>query len=142
MSTLYTRTCNQQQLLLNLSGFYNVPLHLFYGPELFAFLGHPILWNELISWLVRWKSELPDLPEVNFDIEPIETSREIMGLPLSKWRRLITNERLWDEGIIQVLFKDGTTLRLVLTDFSQKQTRPYHILYEVLKEKLDKYYGP
>lgn len=131
-----------RQQLNDLSGFYNVPLYLFYGPELFNFLGHPKLWNELITWLERWKSELPDLPEVNFDIEPIKTSREITGLPLSKWRRLVTNDRLWNEGIIQVLFKDGATLRLVLTDFSQKHTRPYNILYEVLKEKLNKYYSP
>ena len=127
--------------LSDLSVFYNVPLYLFYGPELFVFLGHPELWDELISWLMRWKSELPDLPEVNFDNEPIKTSKELMGLPLSKLRRLINNKGIWDEGIIQVLFKDGTTLRLVLDEFSQKKTRPYLILSEVLKEKLDKYYG-
>jgi hypothetical protein len=40
-------------------------LHLFYGPEFFAHFGRTELWNDLISWLVQWKSELPDLPDVN-----------------------------------------------------------------------------
>ena len=114
--------------------------YLFYGPELFNFLGHPRLWSDIISWLVRWKSELPDLPEINLDVEPKETFQEIIGLPISKWRRLIVNDRLWEEGIIQVLFRDGAALQLILAEFSHKQTQPYHNLSKILKEKLDKYY--
>ena len=128
------------QELSELAQFYSTPLYLFYGSELFNFLGHSSLWGDMISWLVRWKSELPDLPEINLDVAPEETFQEIISLPVSKWRRLIVNDRLWDEGIIQALFRDGATLRLILAEFSRKQYQPYLSLSKILTERLDKYY--
>ena len=65
------------QQLNQLSGFYHVPLHLFYGPELFMHFDHQNLWDDLISWLTRWKTELPDLPDINFDLTPTESFKKI-----------------------------------------------------------------
>ena len=124
-----------------LAEFYGVTLYLFYGPEFFAYVGQPTLWDDLISWLVRWKSELPDLPEVNFDLDSQASFEEIKSLNLRYWRKLILNDRLWDEGIMQVLFNDGATLRLLLADFNKNQSTPYRILSETLSAKLDKYYS-
>ncbi len=87
-----------RQELNNLSGFYQVPLYLFYGPEFFSHIGHPELWNDLVSWLTRWKSELPDLPDVNLDLTPQESFDEVKSLPVGTWRCFITNDWLWEEG--------------------------------------------
>ena len=34
-------------------------------------------WKELINYLIKWKGELPDLPEINFDKEAENTFLEI-----------------------------------------------------------------
>ena len=76
---------NKNFYLNELSSFsyvYSVPLELFYGSELFNYLGHPGLWDDITAWLVRWKSELPDLPEVNLDLDPYQSLSEIRNLPL------------------------------------------------------------
>lgn len=77
--------------LNNLSAFYSVRLHLFYGPEFFTHFGHPEFWNDLTSWFVRWKSELPDFPDVNLDLSPKECFDELVDLPIGVWRRFVTN---------------------------------------------------
>jgi len=128
------------QQLATLSDFYHVPLHLFYGPEFYRFISHLDLWDELIGWLERWKSELPDFPEVNFDLDPEKAYIEIKDMPLGKWRRLVMNDRLWQEGIIQVVFRDGSTLRAILSDFQQKDSQPHRYLVEMLLDRLSKFY--
>jgi hypothetical protein len=128
--------------LNNLSAFYSVPLHLFYESEFFTHFGHPEFWNDLTSWFVRWKSELPDFPDVNLDLSPKECFDELVDLPIGVWRRFVTNDHLWDEGIVQVLFKDGITLRLVLNEFRSKPARTYQALSDVLALKIHRYYPP
>ena len=128
------------QELRKMSEFYGLQLHLFYGVELFKYLGHPQVWDNLIDWLDRWKAELPDLPEVNLDLDPSDSFDEIKNIPLRYWRKLILNDRYWDEGIIQVLFKEGATLRLLLVYFGQQKERPYQVLKEVLDSRLVGFY--
>ena len=128
------------QKLFEYSEFYGVELHLFYGSDLFAYLGLPGLWTDLINWLQQWKDALPDLPEINLDLTPEASFQEIKDLENRTWRKVITNDVLWDQAIMAALFREGITLRLILEYFNQKDTPPYLHLARDLSEKLDKYY--
>jgi hypothetical protein len=121
--------------------FYGVELHLFYGREFFEHLGFASLWDDMLAWLKQWKSELPDFPEVNLDLVPEESFEEIKTLETRYWRMLLSNDKIWSDGIIQVLFSKGTTLRLMLDHFARQQTSASRSLQRALQEKLDQYYG-
>lgn len=83
--------------LERLEKFYGVKLSLFYGKELFEYLGHPEMWDNILSWLKQWKDSLPELPEINFDTTPKESFEEIRDLELRSWRRILDNDKLWEE---------------------------------------------
>jgi hypothetical protein len=121
--------------------FYGIKLYLFYGHELFEHLGFPHLWDKLIKWLTQWKAELPDFPEINLDISPHESFVEIMAMKPLHWRKLLENDQLWADGIIHVLFNNGSTLRLILESFSRKHTSAHRNLAWLLEKKLAEYYG-
>jgi len=98
------------------------------------------MWNNIIQWLTRWKNELPDLPEINFDENPEESFDEIKDLELRNWRKILQNNKLWEEGIMYVLFRTGKTLRLILEYFRQQGSTPYRNLERSLRERLEEYY--
>lgn len=125
--------------LKRLSEFYGVKTHLLYGKELFDYLGKPNLWGQTLSWLKQWKDNLPEIPEIDFDKTPKESFEEIKDLPIRHWRRLLENEKLWAEGIIKAIFRDGKTLKLVLDYFESRNEQPYKELAELLKNSIEKY---
>jgi len=127
--------------LKRLEKFYGVKLYLFYGKELFDYLQQPDIWDNILSWLKQWKDSLPELPEINFDITPQESLEEIKELELRSWRKILENEKLWDEGIIRAIFREGTILQLLLGFFKHQHTTPYNQLAIVLTERLREYYG-
>ncbi len=86
------------QQLKRLEKFYGVKLHLFYGEELFKYLKHPEIWNNILSWFKKWKENLPGLPEINFDATPEKSFEEVKDLELRTWRKILDNEKLWEEG--------------------------------------------
>ncbi len=126
--------------LREFSDFYGVELHLFYGRELFEYFDSPQVWDDLIQWLKRWKDELPELPEINFDENPEESFEEIKELEIRYWRKILQNEKLWDGNIMEILFKEGTTLTLMLDYFRQKEDKPHVNLARLLEDKLKEYY--
>uniref|UniRef100_A0A7V6CDK9 type II site-specific deoxyribonuclease n=1 Tax=Thermodesulfobacterium geofontis TaxID=1295609 RepID=A0A7V6CDK9_9BACT len=126
--------------LIRLTEYYRVPLHLFYGKELFEFLRVPKYWEKLLQWLKDWKESLPEIPEINFDVEPQKSFEEIKDLEIRYWRKLLENEKIWEEGIIKAIFKNGETLKLILNYFQNQTSAPYQRLFNLLKEKLEKYY--
>lgn len=128
------------QELSRLEEFYGVELYLFYGRELFEYLRHPDIWNNILSWLKQWKDSLLELPEINFDIAPQESFEEIKNLELRYWRKIMENEKLWEEGIIEALFREGETLRMLSEFFKLQHDIPYERLAELLSQRLQKYY--
>ena len=126
--------------LNRLKEYYKVPLHLFYGKELFEFLKSPEYWEKLLDWLTQWKESLPEIPEINFDTDPQNSFEEIKDLEIRYWRKLLENKKLWEEGIIKAIFRTGETLRLILNYFITQSLAPYQKLSELLKERLKKYY--
>ena len=130
-----------QPELQRLSQFYGVSLHLFYGSELFDYVDHPEEWERLLDALRRWKDGLPDLPEINFDTDPEASFREIHGLGARSFRRLMENDELWADGIMHTLFRQGTTLRMLL-DFFRSRSEPYYQqLAESLAARLERHYS-
>jgi len=129
------------QELERLEKFYGVKLGLFYGKELFKHLKRPEIWENILLWLKQWKDSLPELPEINFDALPQESFEEIKMLELRSWRKILENDILWEEGIIKAIFRQGTTLRLLLDFFKKQHTMPYNQLANMLTERLGKYYG-
>jgi hypothetical protein len=119
---------------------YQNELFLFYGQEFFEFINHPKLWTEIIEWIKQWKTSLPDFPDIDFDLSPSESFEEIKTLRPLYWRKMISNEGIWKDGIIRVLFSKGTTLKLLFGYFSQQQISEYNDLAKPLLERINTYY--
>ncbi len=118
-----------------------VELHLFYGKQLFEYIGIADFWDEMLSWLKRWKEDLPEIPETNFDANPHESFREIKDINARVWQKIISNDKLWEEGIIKTLFRTGDTIKLIQEEFSKMEGKVYRQLADDLEERLLKYYG-
>ncbi|HEC76424.1 MAG TPA: restriction endonuclease [Thermoplasmatales archaeon] len=119
---------------------YGVDLHLLYGEELFEFFSKLNIWNDLLSWLTQWKDSLPELPEIDFDNDPRDSFNEIKDLEIRFWRKILGNEKLWEEGIMLAIFRNGETLKMLFDFFSRKPERAYRKLAEMIKQKLGVYY--
>ncbi len=126
--------------LKRLGEFYDVKTFLLYGKELFDYLGNPDLWEQILSWLKQWKDNLPEIPEIDFDETPKESFEEIKELPIRYWRKLLENEKLWTEGIIKALFRNGKTLALISDYFKKQNNKPYNELVILLNSLSKKYY--
>jgi hypothetical protein len=121
--------------------FYKVELYLFYGGELFdEYLGKPDLWEQMLSWLKDWKDSLPEFPEINFDSNPEKSFNEIKNLGIRHWRRILENDRLWEEGVMNVIFREGKTLIMLSEFFKSKDRKRYKELAKLLEEKLKLYF--
>lgn len=127
--------------LLRLERFWRIELMLFYGPELFAYLGSTHMWDTMIQWIKSWKEALPDLPEVNFDEDPEDSCEAIWQIDRRVWRRVLQNEQLWTEGLLHVLFPKGDTLRKVASRLSSMDDAPSHSLCLLIKEIIESHYG-
>ncbi len=116
---------------------YGVELHLFYGKELFDFLNHENTWDEILKHLEKWKAEIPDFPETNFDIDAENSFEEIKNLSPSFYRRIFQDDTIFDE-IILTLFPEKKTLRLLLDYFRSKASEKiiYKTIADLLQSKL------
>jgi len=131
-----------QEEIQKLRGEYEqVELYLFYGKQLFEYLGIANFWDQMLSWLKKWKEDLPEIPEINFDANPYESFMEVKDTNLGIWQKIISNDKLWEEGIIKALFRTGDTLKLIQEEFGKMEGKVYKRLADDIKEKLVKYYG-
>ncbi|MDG7036914.1 MAG: restriction endonuclease [Nitrososphaerota archaeon] len=115
---------------------YGVDLYLFYGKELFDFMEIPDVWNEIFEYLKEWKNSIPELPELNFDVEPEQSFNEIKDLSPAIFRKLFENKEMFKE-IVLTLFPQKKTLNLLLEYFKQKRDiKIYMTLYSELNKCL------
>lgn len=123
--------------LKRMSKAYGVTLHLFYGEELFTFLGNSEIWKEILKYLADWKKEIPELPETNFDLNAQSTFEEIKDLNPVWFRTILDNDEIFNE-IILTIFPEKKTLKLLLEYFKTKYLEKtiYRTLTELLKEKI------
>jgi len=103
---------------------YNVETQIFYGKPLFEYLGYSDIWDEILEYLVEWKKEIPDLPEINFDLDAQHTFEEIKDLKPLVFRKLLANDELFKE-IILTLFPQKKTLKLLHKYYSTKTETIY-----------------
>lgn len=114
---------------------YNVETQIFYGKPLFDYLGYTDIWEEILDYLVEWKKEIPDLPEINFDLDAQHTFEEIKDLKPLVFRKLLTNDELFKE-IILTLFPEKTTLKLLLEYYLTKHETIYKTIAKNLVERI------
>ena len=105
-----------QPELKKLQESWGVHLSVSYGQDMFDQLGYPNIWLDIMANLQKWRHDIPDLPNVNFDTNPEESAEEIKDLPLRIFRKLFDDERIVSQ-ILPVLFPTGATLRLLLPQF-------------------------
>lgn len=115
-------------------------LHLFYGPEFYAYLGQPTLWVDLVSFISKWKTTIEDLPLPDFDANPEDSFSELKVLDQRYWWNLLLEDQLWEERLLQTLFRTGETLILLRDYFATQQLAPYPLLTRALDTRLGKYY--
>lgn len=116
---------------------YSVDLHLFYGRSLFEFFGFSDVWDEIIEYLQMWKREIPELPEINFDLDAWLTFEEIKDLHPLIYRKLFSKEEIFNE-IVLTLFPQKLTLNLLLGYFQKQEKSIYKSLAERLSNLLKK----
>jgi len=108
--------------LAKLEQAYEVRLSVSYGKELFDDIGLPNMWNNIILNLEKWRETIPDLPEINFDLNPENSFNEIKNLPLNVYRRIFDDQRI-TEQILPIIFPAAKTLQLLLEHLA-KQNKP------------------
>ena len=127
--------------LLKMEEDYGVPLYLYYGEELFKkFFRDSKTWKDLIKWLKKWKNDLPELPEINMDVAPEESAKEIQNLPIRYWRKLLNTPKLWEDGIIRAIFRTGDTLIIVAQEYINRKEKPYQMIGKKLLATIKNYY--
>ncbi len=114
---------------------YNIELHIFYGGEFFDFLEHPDIWVEIIQYLRRWKEEIPDMPEINFDKDPESTFEEIKDLKPLIFRKILSDDEIFNQ-IVLTLFPEKKTLRMLKGYFERKDEYIYKTLSTLIDKKL------
>ena len=115
---------------------YNIFAKLCYGKELWDEINHPEVWNELLKYLEQWKREIPDMPSINFDDDPISTFEEIKSIKVSTYRKLFNNKLICKE-ILPILFPENKSLKLLHQYFFQQEEQ--HDIYKVLSDKIVEY---
>ena len=115
-----------------LSDDYGVRLYLLYGNELFQQIGRGEIWNEVTNYLEMWKANIPDLPEINFDMNPDLSFNEIKNLETIIYRKLFSNPDLAE--LLHVLFPERLTLNLLAEFFIEKHQSGQGKIYETLNE--------
>ena len=121
-----------------LKSFYSTEIHLVYGHELFEKEKFDGFWEEeIIYFLEKWKEDLPDLPEINFDIDSQQTFEEIKSLSPQVFRCLLDNEDVVNI-IFPIIFPKNETLTFLKEHFYilSKKGDVKSILYDKLYVKI------
>lgn len=114
---------------------YGVDTYIFYGRELFDFLNLSDIWDEILKYLEIWKQEIPDLPELNFDVDAQQTFEEIKDLEPLIYRKLLNNADIVEE-IFPILFPQKKTLKLLQDHFGNQPETIYRTLHDQISRIL------
>lgn len=88
-----------------------------------------------MNYLSCWRQEIPDLPEINFDLDSQHTFNEIKELKPLVFRKLLNCDEVFNE-IVLTLFPNKTTLLLLQNYFENEEETIYKTLAEKLKIRL------
>jgi hypothetical protein len=98
---------------------YNVYAKLCYGKEFWDEIGHSEVWVEVLNYLERWKKEIPDMPEIDFEKNAENTFAEIKDIDVSSFRKLFYNHAVCRE-ILPILFPQNKVLQLLYNYYMKK----------------------
>ena len=118
---------------------YKLDINICYGNELFTKEGFENAWEqEIISFLKEWREDLPDLPEINFDLNHKETFEEVKNIQPLYFRKLLDNEELV-KTIFPIIFPNSETLKLLSAHFKEKSlvANKQQQIYLYLHQKLN-----
>ncbi len=119
---------------------YGVELCLCYGEDLFIRLGLQKVWIEIEKYLERWKEELEDLVDVNFDNSAEEIFEEIKDMQPNVYRKLFDNGAIVKD-FFPVLFPEKRTLKLLQRHFDAIGSPKYKKLSEQIQIIIDNDYN-
>lgn len=120
---------------------YGCENYLFYGDEIFAEKGgisvfNIEIWGETLRYLEEWKNTLPDMPEINFDLNAHEVFEEIKNLPPMIFRKIFNNQEIIQQ-IFPIIFPKGDTLHLLIEYFRAKEEKIYETLAGVVENIME-----
>ncbi len=112
---------------------YECQPELFYGKEIFEQVEDfdIAIWAETIEYLERWKITLPDMPEINFDINANVVFEEVKDLSPCIYRKLLVNLGI-REQIFPIIFPTHTVLDMLFDYFDSKNEPIYKRLAELI----------
>lgn len=121
---------------------YSCRPHLFYGESLFENLDDfpSEIWLEVLKYLECWKDTLPDMPEINFDLDANSVFNEIKNLDVSIFRKLFNNQDIIEQ-IFPIIFPEGTVLKLLQSYFYPLKQPIYHTLYNNIAKIISECYS-
>lgn len=103
-----------------------IPIHLFYNGELFEYLHQSTeYWDVLRDSLLAWRDGVPT--EINLNCDDDVSFEQLKQTDLIVWHRLISNEQLWQSGVIQCVFPTGRTLTSLSRYLTSKSDFSYSI---------------
>jgi len=124
-----------EEELEKMSTDYGVKLINCYGKQLFKKLDLDHIWEEIITYLKKWRDELPDTPEINFDKEAEYSFNEIKDLSPSIFRKLFSNDELFEQ-IVKTIFPENKVLKMLINYFNNKNTKIYKTLTELIEYRI------
>ena len=116
-----------------------ININLAYGDELFVHESIGFVWDEeIVDFLSKWRKNLPNFPELNFDKEAENTFSEIKCLSVNTFQKLFTNKDIVT-NIFPIIFPTGSTLILLKDHFHSRSTsnNTFRNQYSELKKILD-----
>lgn len=112
-------------------------IYLCYGEELFTKLGFAQAWDQLVTLLKRWKSEIPVMPDVNWEaLEAISELKELAQSEPQLWLKFARCSPLWDEGIVDVLFPTHRGLQEIIKTLQGQQNEKAQKAAVILLDRL------
>ena len=98
---------------------HGIDVYLFYGKELFDKLGKGEIWEEIVKHLERWREDIPEFPEINFDKDAQDNFSEIKTLSPGILDKLFSNPEL--DSVLHELFPERKTIELLNEWFQNEQ---------------------
>ena len=103
-----------------LKEFYNCDIYLTYGKELYLSEDIEQNWeDDILFFLKKWKKSLPELPELNFDLDFEDTFNEIKLMSINDLIKLFSNEEIIKQ-IFPILFPSKKTLRILSSFYNNE----------------------